>query len=180
MPKILVPFLLSMLLIPTAFAKQGPTPPNDETLPNQVKKAVAPPEIKPLQGNRSNTSHIKSIDKYAWMSRMQKKLPGVLCHPKQYFTHCYEVNRDQCHKYTNIFLSACLDKGISKVPSELNADEQELWGQKMGLCTYELYSTIMADLKKDLPECVQVSSEPSKETDAKASDNSNKEEPEHE
>lgn len=184
MSKILALILFSTLLIPTVFAEQ-PTRSNNVAPSSQTKPAAAPPEIKPLQDKKSNTSHIKSIDKYAWMSRMQKKLPSVLCHPKQYFTHCYEVDRDQCHKYTNIFLSACLDKGISKVPSELNADEQELWGQKMGLCTYELYSTIMADLRKDLPECVEVSSKPSEEPDADATENSkksnnNNEKPAHE
>lgn len=154
----LIIYCVTMLFLFPAFAGEKAPQSHESNQSHTEGPSLEPPALPQLPSRNQPTQHpaptmSQDIDKYAWMSRMKNKLPSVLCYKNQYFMKCFNVQPQQCLNFTSIFLSACLDKAIDKIPSTLKVEDQKHWGQVMGHCTYDLYTTIMADLQKDLPEC---------------------------
>ncbi len=140
------------------------TPP--KSLPSKVTQEMSGTQPKvPAQRPLSSK---KSVDKYIWMARMKKELPASLCEKNQYFVNCFDTDKKQCEKLTSVYLGACLDKSSSNLPDRLSPDQQTYWGYTMGRCTYDLYNTFMADLKKETPLCTQSETDTS-ESQRKAS-----------
>ncbi len=126
-----------------------------EVLTKNAAKNPTPKITQEMSGAQPIPSKkdIVQVDKYVWMARMKKTLPDSLCDKNHYFLKCFNTNEAECQKLTSIFLGACLDKAISNLPSYLTSEQQAEWGQIMGRCTYDLYNTFMADLKKNDPAC---------------------------
>lgn len=99
----------------------------------------------------------ESIDKYVWLGRMKKLLPMQLCSTNEYFLRCFEIDEATCKQFTEIYLTACLDQISPKLPAEMATEDGQKWGQMMGHCTHDLFNKFMADKRKTLPECANVS-----------------------
>lgn len=144
-----------------------PMNPQQRAPPSKVTQEMS--AVQPNSSVKRPTSSEKSRDKYSWMARMKHKLPPLLCDKNQYFLTCFNTDQQECEKLTTVYLSACLDKSIADLPSRLTSEQQVHWGEVMGRCTYDLYNTFMADLKKDTPACTKAAAEqPEAQTPAKA------------
>ncbi|MGE4350317.1 MAG: hypothetical protein AB7D28_11220 [Candidatus Berkiella sp.] len=154
--------LLCCCFLPVALLAEtnNPNPP----APHYLK----PPELviphtntQPTETKPSNTPALqhdepKPIDKYVWLSRMKELLPTQLCGTDEYFLKCFDIDQAGCKQFSEIYLTACLDQIAPKLPTKLSTADGQKWGQMMGRCTHDLFNKFMADKKKTLPECADV------------------------
>jgi len=140
-------FICISMLSTLSYASAAPTSSAAENPTSKITQEMS--GAQPILSKKD----ISQVDKYVWMARMKKTLPDSLCDKSHYFLKCFNTDEKECQKLTSIFLGACLDKAITKLPSQLTSNQQAEWGQIMGRCTYDLYNTFMADLKKSEPAC---------------------------
>lgn len=98
-----------------------------------------------------------SMEKYAWLTKIKAELSQNLCADKQYFMHCFDIDKPTCLELSDYYLTACIDNLSTKIPTKLSQKDAQYWGPLLIFCSHDLYSHFMADKKKNLPECEQQS-----------------------
>jgi len=92
-------------------------------------------------------------EKQEWLTKMQQDLPAVLCQEDRYFMQCFNVTKPECIEVTSLYVKACLNNITLALPTELNTEQGEYWGQMVGRCSYDLYEKFMEAKKRDTADC---------------------------
>ncbi|MCS5709597.1 hypothetical protein CC99x_011890 [Candidatus Berkiella cookevillensis] len=154
--------LLCCCFLPVALLAEtnnsNPPAPHSLKPPKLVEQQTNSRSTETAPSNTPTLNHEpKPIDKYVWLSRMKELLPAQLCGADEYFLKCFDIEQASCKQFSEIYLTACLDQIAPKLPAKLSTTDGQKWGQMMGRCTHDLFNKFMADKKKALPECTDVS-----------------------
>lgn len=123
------------------------------TVTANQEKQMAPPKLpdKIININKDKPRHL--VDKYTWISNIKKEIPEYYCQDDKYFMLCFNVDKSTCMKFTDIYLTACLDNITPKLPSKMSSKDSDTWGHKIMYCSTDLYSKFMGDKRKNTDEC---------------------------
>lgn len=93
------------------------------------------------------------VDKYTWLNHLKREMPKFNCQPDQLYRTCFDVSEETCLKFTDIYLTACIDNAAMQLPSKLSEEDSQYWGNKLIYCSQTLYAKFMNDKKKPLAQC---------------------------
>lgn len=146
-------------------SKAKPSPPNTVS-PVSASKAPSEPSTPsraPVGKSGKAADHTRSsanatITREEWMDGMAGALPAVFCEPSMYFRQCFSVTEDECIEAALRATKVCLAKNREKIPPTLRQpDDGKIWGTVIGGCAGTTYEISLGDLKKNSPQCQDVS-----------------------
>ncbi len=99
------------------------------------------------------TSLAAGVDKGRWFDRMETAVPSDFCAEQQYFRQCFKVDAQTCKRTLASATRDCIGQIESDVPSELDGQSRQKWGQRVGECAAEAYESELADQRIDSQRC---------------------------
>ncbi len=115
---------------------------------------LAKTERKPNAAAQSQSFQY-TLTSQEWSKQMLDELPVAFCDSREYFGHCFDVEKPSCEKTVSMLAKVCL-KGIN-LPKSVRLSTVGLkLGHQLGSCIGSQYERSMFRKKKRNPTCQEI------------------------
>jgi hypothetical protein len=90
-----------------------------------------------------------------WAVGMYALLPKLVCQDNQIYRQCYAVSQNECETAMKSATADCLQKHLSELPPDISTNKKvgSHWGQIVGACASEKYSSSLKSKFTNTNEC---------------------------
>lgn len=84
-----------------------------------------------------------TIDKKAWVSRINSYIPAEFCKTDSVFMQCYNVSQKRCIDLTLKLTNQCIAKNEKNIPTVFEKGDSSKWGGEIGSCVGDKFTDIL-------------------------------------